>query len=103
MKRSILTLVITVFALTSIMASNHFIQDPVKKEIKSEDLPTAVKNAVGDSEYASWSALKIYEVTENNREGEEVKNYEIQVKDATGKLVGLIYDEKGELLETNDL
>jgi len=103
MKRSILSLVITMLALTFTMASSHMIQESAKKEIKSEDLPAAVKTAVGDSEYASWAAVKIYEVTATNREEEQTKNYEIQVRDAEGNTLALIYDENGELLETKDL
>lgn len=102
MKRSILTLVITMLALTFTMAAVNFVQDPTKKEIKTEDLPEAVRDAVGDSEYAAWSAVKIYEVTTNREEG-ETKNYEIQVKDAEGNTLALVYDDKGELLETKDL
>ncbi len=100
MKRTLLSLVIALTALTFSAEGYTSLQDPAKKEIKADDLPKAVRNAVGTSEYAAWALGKVHEVPSKKTEGD--MDYEIEVKDASGKALILVYDKDGTLLETKD-
>ncbi len=100
MKRMFFSLVVALTALTFSIEGNAYVQDPAKKEIKAEELPKAVRNAVGTSEYAAWALVKVYEVPSETTEG--AVDYQVKVKDNTGKALLLIYDKDGKLLETKE-
>ncbi|TRX48806.1 hypothetical protein FNH22_28380 [Fulvivirga sp. M361] len=99
MRKTIFTLLVTMMALTFSLEGFSIDQDPAKKEIKVEELPMEVRTAVSDSEYATWTLVKIHEVT-GKEEG--TKDYEILVKDDTGSALTLVYNKEGKLLETKE-
>ena len=100
MKKTLLSLIVAITAFTFSLDSYAYEQDPAKKEIKAEELPKEVRNAVGTSEYAAWALVKVYEVPSKTNEGEV--DYQVKVKDNTGKALVLIYDKQGKLLETKE-
>ena len=100
MKKTFFTLLVTLMAMTFTLEGFSYDQDPAKKEIKVEELPMEVRNAVSDSEYATWTLVKIHAVKSKTSEG--AQDYEIEVKDTNGSSITLIYNEDGKLLETKD-
>ena len=99
MKKSLLTFIVSVMALTfTFEGYSYFQQD--KKEIKVEELPKAVKQAAESSDYASWTMGKIHEVDSKTSAG--TKEYEIEMKDGAGTSVILVFDKAGQLVATKD-
>lgn len=85
--------------LTATLANEALIDQDTKTEIKAEELPAAVRNSVGESDYASWALDKVYKSVD---ESTGADTYEIQVKNNDGKMVILVYDADGKLLKEEE-
>lgn len=99
MKKVFLTLFMALGVLTFTMAQEAVSGQETKTEIKAEELPAAVKKAVGDSDYANWALEKVYKAVDDATGAD---NYEIQVKNDDGKKVILVYDAEGKLLKEEE-
>lgn len=100
MKRLFLTMFMALGVLTFSMATANAIDfQDTKTEIKMDELPAAVQQAVSDSDYSKWSLVKVYKVADAQTGGE---NYEIHVE-GDGKKVSLTYNAAGELLAEEEV
>lgn len=81
--------------------SNVILQDQENKtEITKEQLPETVATAMEQSDYASWTVGKIYEVAP--QEEGETKLYEIHLTGEDDKAIALTYDPEGNLLKAEE-
>ncbi len=99
MKAKLLVLCMLIAAYAYAHNQSVVIPQENKTEITKDQLPEAVASAMEQSEYASWTVGKIYEVAPQ-AEG-ETKLYEIHVS-GEDKAIALTYDPEGNLLKAEE-
>lgn len=99
MKKVFLTLFMALGVLTFTMAQEALDNQDPKTEIKAEELPSTVKQAVSESNYANWALEKVYKGVDSTTGSD---TYEIQVKNSDGKKIVLVYDADGKLLKEEE-
>ncbi len=70
-----------------------------KTEITKEQLPQAVVSAMEQSDYASWTVGKMYEIAPQEEGGSKL--YEIHIT-GEDKALALTYDPEGNLLKAEE-
>ena len=99
MKAKLLLLFMLLFAYAYAHEQSSFVDQENKTEITKEQLPEAVATAMEQSDYASWTIGKIYEVAPQQEGG--TKLYEIHVS-GDDKYLALTYDPEGNLLKAEE-
>ncbi len=93
--------IIMMFLVVCCAAASSFAQDGEKKEIAATELPNEIKAAVGEGDHASWTMVKVFEVTsEGTEEAAPASYYEIHLQqDKESEVVIVNYDTNGKIMD----